>query len=617
MDKHKNAAAPLLRWIGISLIASVAAWYGTMILGVGLNWLLLGWVGSLLDGVPVLAVSLGLALVALHGCVFALISGTIEARWQLAGRPGTRWPWLLPHVIGFALLYPFLRQIDVGHISSGTIVIAGLVWGIKALALRSYVDRPGRWAAASSAGLMLALLAIGWFSFSRFMPAKNGSGSVGSPVGHEYDPPRLLRPSGDQLLLSASDGQGGMVAWRSDGTAAGTTPLQAPQPGLKINAIASAGDRLVASAIQADDELFWSFDGAPQRAAVLLRLPRYWQPASALQVMALNGDTALLQSSNGLLWRTDGTANGTRLISPFVRSAKLLTRVDDAIFFVRMRTIISGDAYQKRAELWRTDGTAGSTRRIGSFAEVYAVYGSVALDGALYFSASDDIHGRELWVTDGTPEGTRMIKDIRPDLDCACPYWLTRAGDQVFFVADDGLHGFELWRSDGTADGTTMVSDINAGHSSAFEYSSNGQPPAIVAAADGVYFTANDGEHGFELWRSDGTRAGTRMVADIRPYALSSTPAWLTDADGAVYFSADDGEHGFELWRSDGTADGTALVKDIWLDETITHGPPSELTMVGATLFFVADDGEHGPELWRSDGTANGTALVKDFMPGR
>jgi ELWxxDGT repeat protein len=614
MDEQKNAAGPLLRWIGISLIASVAAWYGTMLLGGGFSWLVFAWITPLLESAPVLVLSLNFAVFALYGCVFALISCAIEARWQLPGRAGPRWPWLRTHIIGFALLYPFLPSLGVGGISISTVVIVGLVWIIKALALRRYVARPGRWAVASSAGLVLA---IGWLSFSQSTPVKNGSGSGVSQANPVYYPPMLLRPWGDQLLLSASDGQGGMVVWRSDGTRAGTTPLQAPQPGLRIRDIASSGDRVVASATQSNYDMFWSFDGAPQRATVLLRQQYDSSFESALQVMALNSDTDLLQARNGWLWRTDGTVDGTRLISPFVRSTQLLGRVDDALLFMRRRTIIQENSSQQRVELWRTDGTAGSMRRISSFVELDTGNGSVALDGALYFVANDGMHGKELWRTDGTPEGTRKIKDIRPDFACACPYWLTRAGDQVFFVADDGIHGAELWRSDGTSGGTTMVRDINAGRSSAFEQFINGPPPPIVAAADVVYFTANDGEHGFELWRSDGTRAGTRLVADIKPYALSSAPAWLTAAAGTVYFSADDGEYGRELWRSDGTAGGTALVKDIWPSQTIDSETLGELTMVGATLFFVADDGEHGPELWRSDGTAAGTALVKDFMPGR
>src|SRR2546422_6814941 len=78
-----------------------------------------------------------------------------------------------------------------------------------------------------------------------------------------------------------------------------------------------------------------------------------------------------------------------------------------------------------------------------------------------------------------------------------------------------------------------------------------------------VFFTANDGIHGLELWKSDGTAAGTVLVKDIYPGAAGAGPTGLTNVDGTLFFSADDGIHGNELWKSDGTAEGTVLVKDI------------------------------------------------------
>ena len=72
---------------------------------------------------------------------------------------------------------------------------------------------------------------------------------------------------------------------------------------------------------------------------------------------------------------------------------------------------------------------------------------------------------------------------------------------------------------------------------------------------------------------------------------------------------------GQELWKSDGTAAGTTLVKNI-RPGSGTSSSPRELTNVNGTLFFVADDGVTGQELWKSDGTAAGTVLVRDIHPG-
>src|SRR5947209_4656160 len=88
-----------------------------------------------------------------------------------------------------------------------------------------------------------------------------------------------------------------------------------------------------------------------------------------------------------------------------------------------------------------------------------------------------------------------------------------------------------------------------------------------VAMNGVLYFTADDNDHGsgagYELFRSDGTAAGTYMVKDINPGAGSSMPANLTNVNGTLFFTANDGVHGAELFHSDGTAAGTYMVKDI------------------------------------------------------
>jgi len=174
-------------------------------------------------------------------------------------------------------------------------------------------------------------------------------------------------------------------------------------------------------------------------------------------------------------------------------------------------------------ELWRTDGTEAGT----------------------FFVADDGESGWELWVSDGTAEGTRRVADLWPGPAASDPTEIVAIGDRVFFIANDGVHGRELWVSGGE-DGTKLVNDLNRGPGSSVPVRRLGS--RMIALGEKLYFGATDGGRGVELWRSDGTAAGTRLVQDINPGPGSSTPENFTVAGPCLYFSATDGEHGFELW---------------------------------------------------------------------
>jgi ELWxxDGT repeat protein len=340
---------------------------------------------------------------------------------------------------------------------------------------------------------------------------------------------------------------------------------------------------------------------------------------SATYFTEVNGQVFFVDGTSGQeLWATDGTSAGTFLVKeippPGIVSRNLsqLTNVSGTLFFVADGT-----------QLWESNGTAAGTSMVkdinpGAFTPGSGTKELTNLSGTLFFAASDGIsasaHGQELWESNGTSAGTFMVKDINASGQQAYPgsypHSLTNVNGTLFFSANDGVHGREVWRSDGTANGTGLVKDINPGSADALKKYAN-----LVNVNGILFFTANDGTHGRELWRSDGTVGGTALVKDINPGSADSgvyTP--LFNENGTLFFSANDGTHGQELWRSDGTDAGTFLVQDINPGPSDSY--PGPFATANGTLFFSANDGTHGFELWESNGIAAGTFLVKDINPG-
>jgi ELWxxDGT repeat protein len=203
--------------------------------------------------------------------------------------------------------------------------------------------------------------------------------------------------------------------------------------------------------------------------------------------------------------------------------------------------------------------------------------------------------------------GPQLVKDIRTGIDGALQdvSRLAAAGNQVFTAAHDGTTGYELWRTDGTAAGTVLLKDIRTG-------SASSTPHWFMAVGNQVYFAANAGS-GDELWKSDGTAVGTANVINLNG-SSSSYPRPLFAKDSFLYFSAADTGTGIELWKTDGSAAGTILLKDI-APGSAGSGPSSPVEFKGI-LYFVASSPDAGKELWRTDGSPTGTFLVKDLNPG-
>ena len=257
--------------------------------------------------------------------------------------------------------------------------------------------------------------------------------------------------------------------------------------------------------------------------------------------------------------------------------------------------------------LWVTDGTLGGTILLEGDDPLFGPLGSrpfalAAAGGKLYFSAFDET-GQELWKSDGTVAGTVKVKDINPSVNprgSGSPRLFTEAGGMVFFSADDGVHGRDLWRTDGTEAGTFMVKDIPGPLFG---------PDQLTAAGGLLFFTVRTGNFPalrIELWRSDGSEAGTFQVRDINPGG-NAGPGPVTVFGGELFFVADDGS-GNSLWKSDGTEAGTVKLPPL-------VGPVQVfLTRVDSTLYYLADgDAIPGSEIWKVDLVSEESEQVSDI----
>jgi ELWxxDGT repeat protein len=310
------------------------------------------------------------------------------------------------------------------------------------------------------------------------------------------------------------------------------------------------------------------------------------------------------------LWASDGTAAGTVIVLDILpgsgsSSPSNFKVVNNRMFFSASDGTTAPGA---GTELWATDGTGAGTVRVadinpGTASSLPNTF--FAFQDKLFFTASVTATGRELYVSDGTAAGTMLLVDINTGSGSSNPVFLGTAVGRLFFTAQTTTNGVELWSTDGTAVGTSLVRDIAPGVI-------NSNPTGFADLGGFGVFFANDTVSGFEPWRTDGTTAGTTQIADIRPGLLGSLPlagslstrtfVVAVPGSGRAIFAASDGTSGVELWRTDGTLAGTVLHQDI--APGVANSNPTSPTQAGCLLFFAASTAV-GDELWAMVSTAS------------
>ncbi len=443
-----------------------------------------------------------------------------------------------------------------------------------------------------------------------------------------------------QFVFSAQ-GSDGRELWATDGTADGTHLLADINPNGSSNPgsiyvqgesgsyfptpgplVSITGGRVL---FGADDGTHgvepWVTDGTAEGTHLLADLNAEAGSSYPINFHDLGDGRALFNASNGTsgreLWITDGTEGGTHLLADITPGSGS----SDPGQFASLgngQVLFNASDGIHGLEPWITDGTAEGTRLLadinqGPGSSTTSSGFDVLAEGQAVFGANDGVHGYDPWVTDGTAEGTQLITDIPRGSVGGGVFSFHDMGDgRALFDTNDGAHGFEPWITDGTAGGTHLLADINPGLSSSYA----GTGGYANLAPGRVLFAASDGTVGDQLWVTDGTEGGTRLVTNLNEAAYSnSASGFFSLGDGRALFSYFDESTGRELWVSDGTADGTHRVAD--LNPGSASSMPGKFVALGdGQALFTANDGTHGEELWLTDGTASGTQLVSDLDPG-
>ena len=443
--------------------------------------------------------------------------------------------------------------------------------------------------------------------------------AAGSAPGLSFYP-RFASTGSAVVFIATPDGVTPSL-WRTDGTSAGTYQIAAaaPNPGDPEFFAPPGTPRVIYFLIVGGVPQAWATDGSVA-GTVQLPIPGVYQ--GDVHLIGNHFYFSSLQGNSHLVWRSDGTAAGTAMIGGLNPAGTLQTGSpfdlagDESKVFIRIP-----NADRLGGSLYLYQAANGSSTQLLSYSlkappqvgfDIFAY-----VNGLLYFDNEDSVTGHEVWTSDGSTSGTHILKNITPDVptntQASDPSEFVEFNGLLYFAANDGNVGRELWSSDGTAAHTQVVADLNRGVP-------DSNPTDLFVANGSLFLFALDSSNTPQLWRSDGSTTGTVPIAAVAPRpAPFRAPG--CDSKGVlvgstVYFAGYD-TAGVQLWKTDGTAAGTQRVT---ATPAATHGAfgVCYLAAFNGRLYFSAGDASSGfgRELWVSDGTTAGTMMLNDINPG-
>lgn len=433
----------------------------------------------------------------------------------------------------------------------------------------------------------------------------------------------------------AGDGTAGNELWRSDGTDAGTFMVKNINPNeANVQNVSDIypfnGGVLFGGEDDVNGKEPWFSDGTEAGTFMLADIELGTLNSIVLAHWAeINGKAvfmAFYESSGQELMVTDGTVAGTGLLKELSTGGLTSSGVIGtgyAAGFVEFQNELYflGNDSNNDWELWKTDGTSSGTIRVkdinpgttsgmdtGFNIDQYYIF-----NNEMYFIADDGTNGVEVWRTDGTDAGTQMLSDINTTGDAyqsgsSRPYFF-EYNSELFFIADDGTNGIEIWKTDGSDAGTTMLKNINPGGDGA-------TGPGFINSNGILMFGAEDFNSGIELWKSDGTEAGTEEVLEINPGTSGGIGYRKINFNGSMYFTGISTTDGAELWKTDGTTAGTVMVKDVYPGNWSGMIQVGGMHVVNDLMYYVGSSLATGQELWQTDGSEAGTVCAGEIEAG-
>lgn len=316
------------------------------------------------------------------------------------------------------------------------------------------------------------------------------------------------------------------------------------------------------------------------------------------------------------LWRTDGTEEGTYKldnIRPGEFNDYVHATLNGEFYFVGKR----GGGYDKN--LYKTNGTIEGTFELfnndESFEEVTHIF---VFNNTLYFTANYQNIGLQLWKMNSDGNSFELVSNIGTQESEGISFFneFLFLNDQIYFYANDGVHGNELWKTTGELEGTVMVKDIYPdGTNVDLNNSSTGLMGIVHNNV--LYFSAKSEDNdAYEyLYKTDGTAEGTIKVntsnnTNSLPLFFGFNKNNFIEFGDKIIFKAIKSGQGDCLWVTDGTQSGTIFLKDI-LPGNYSNGI-SDFTVRGDEIYFLAysDIAVANKNLWKTNGTTEGTVKV-------